>query len=428
MIAGVPRADARRKAEMLLGQVGLAERLDHRPARLSGGEQQRVAIVRALANDPKILLADEPTGNLDPHTADGVMATLSDIVRSSGLAALIATHNLDLARRLDRHRPPIRIYEAWRMDRPSAWTIGRKRWDLGSSSRSTCRAPPASARPPRPRASPRRALDEVALVEDEDAVHLRRDRVVVRRDEGGETRPADKVGQRRHGRSSAVCGSRLPVGSSPRRTLGAVGEGAHDRDALLLAAREPRRAVRLAMREADHPQKLAAAHLGLPARDAGDHLRHDDVLERGEFGQQVMELVDETKLRAAHLGALAVRHLSARATVEDDVAAVGPLQKAGDVEERRLAGARRADQRDELARPQRRRGAAQDGSFSPACSKVRTTARSSSASLIPERLDRIEARRAPGGIDGREERERERHPGTTATSPASIFAGSCERK
>ena len=102
MIAAVPRADARRKAEMLLGQVGLGERLDHRPARLSGGEQQRVAIVRALANDPKILLADEPTGNLDHTTAEGVMATLIDIARSSGLAALIATHNLELAHRLDR--------------------------------------------------------------------------------------------------------------------------------------------------------------------------------------------------------------------------------------------------------------------------------------------------------------------------------------
>jgi lipoprotein-releasing system ATP-binding protein len=102
MIAGVPRGDARRKAEMLLGQVGLAERLSHRPARLSGGEQQRVAIVRALANDPKILLADEPTGNLDHTTAESVMASLIEIVRGSGLAVLIATHNLDLARRLDR--------------------------------------------------------------------------------------------------------------------------------------------------------------------------------------------------------------------------------------------------------------------------------------------------------------------------------------
>jgi lipoprotein-releasing system ATP-binding protein len=102
MIAGVSRADARRKAEALLGRVGLAERLAHRPARLSGGEQQRVAIVRALANDPKILLADEPTGNLDHTTAAGVIETLIEIVRAHGLAALIATHNLELAARLDR--------------------------------------------------------------------------------------------------------------------------------------------------------------------------------------------------------------------------------------------------------------------------------------------------------------------------------------
>jgi lipoprotein-releasing system ATP-binding protein len=102
MIAGIARADARRKAEALLGRVGLAERLTHRPARLSGGEQQRVAIVRALANDPKILLADEPTGNLDHTTAAAVMGTLIEIVRAHGLAALIATHNLELAARLDR--------------------------------------------------------------------------------------------------------------------------------------------------------------------------------------------------------------------------------------------------------------------------------------------------------------------------------------
>ena len=102
MIAAVPRPDARRKAETLLRRVGLGERFDHRPARLSGGEQQRVAIVRALANDPKILLADEPTGNLDHTTAEGVMQSLIEIVRSSGLAALIATHNLELAHRLDR--------------------------------------------------------------------------------------------------------------------------------------------------------------------------------------------------------------------------------------------------------------------------------------------------------------------------------------
>jgi lipoprotein-releasing system ATP-binding protein len=102
MIAGVARSTARDKAAGLLRRVGLGERLGHRPARLSGGEQQRVAIVRALANDPKVLLADEPTGNLDHATADGVMTTLIDITRATDLAALIATHNLDLARRLDR--------------------------------------------------------------------------------------------------------------------------------------------------------------------------------------------------------------------------------------------------------------------------------------------------------------------------------------
>jgi len=102
MIAGVARGAARDKAAGLLRRVGLGERLGHRPARLSGGEQQRVAIVRALANDPKVLLADEPTGNLDHTTAEGVMATLIEITRATGLAALIATHNLDLARRLDR--------------------------------------------------------------------------------------------------------------------------------------------------------------------------------------------------------------------------------------------------------------------------------------------------------------------------------------
>ena len=102
MIAGIGRSEARDKAAALLERVGLNERLSHRPARLSGGEQQRVAMVRALANDPKILLADEPTGNLDHTTATGVMATLIEIVRASGLAALIATHNLELAARLDR--------------------------------------------------------------------------------------------------------------------------------------------------------------------------------------------------------------------------------------------------------------------------------------------------------------------------------------
>jgi lipoprotein-releasing system ATP-binding protein len=102
MIAGVGRKAAGERARALLDRVGLAQRATHRPARLSGGEQQRVAMVRALANNPRVLLGDEPTGNLDLHTADEVMSLLIGIVRQVGLAALIATHNLDLARRMDR--------------------------------------------------------------------------------------------------------------------------------------------------------------------------------------------------------------------------------------------------------------------------------------------------------------------------------------
>jgi lipoprotein-releasing system ATP-binding protein len=102
MIASVPRRQAREKAAALLDQVGLASRTGHRPARLSGGEQQRIAIARALANDPKILLGDEPTGNLDHATGESVLNTLLDLVRDTGLTALIATHNIELARRLDR--------------------------------------------------------------------------------------------------------------------------------------------------------------------------------------------------------------------------------------------------------------------------------------------------------------------------------------
>lgn len=102
MIAGVPKKVAAERARGLLDQVGLAARADHRPARLSGGEQQRVAIARGLANRPAILLADEPTGNLDPHTADGVFELLVGLVKSAGLAGLIATHNPELARRMDR--------------------------------------------------------------------------------------------------------------------------------------------------------------------------------------------------------------------------------------------------------------------------------------------------------------------------------------
>ena len=102
MIAGRSRKDARLRAQDLLTSVGLGERLEHRPGRLSGGEQQRVAIARALANGPKVVLADEPTGNLDPHTADGVFAMLGQLVKGTGTAALIATHNMELAKRMDR--------------------------------------------------------------------------------------------------------------------------------------------------------------------------------------------------------------------------------------------------------------------------------------------------------------------------------------
>jgi lipoprotein-releasing system ATP-binding protein len=102
MIAGVGRSAAKKRAEELLSSVGLANRMDHRPAELSGGEQQRVAIARALANRPKLLLADEPTGNLDERTADDAFGLLQDLVRGSGVAALIATHNLSLAQRMDR--------------------------------------------------------------------------------------------------------------------------------------------------------------------------------------------------------------------------------------------------------------------------------------------------------------------------------------
>ena len=102
MIAGKSRADAAVEAARLLGVLGLGKRLTHRPSQLSGGEQQRVAIARALANKPRILLADEPTGNLDPKTAGGVFDALIEIVRAEGLAALIATHNFELAARMDR--------------------------------------------------------------------------------------------------------------------------------------------------------------------------------------------------------------------------------------------------------------------------------------------------------------------------------------
>ncbi len=101
-IAGLSRRQARDRGAELLRSVGLGERLDHRPGKLSGGEQQRVAIARAIVNRPRLLLADEPTGNLDPGTADSVFHMLVELVRATGLAALVATHNLELAQRMDR--------------------------------------------------------------------------------------------------------------------------------------------------------------------------------------------------------------------------------------------------------------------------------------------------------------------------------------
>jgi lipoprotein-releasing system ATP-binding protein len=102
LILGLSRKEADARAKDLLSSLGLAERWDHRPAQLSGGEQQRVAIARAVANGPKVLLADEPTGNLDPPTAERVFEQLLKLVRQSGVAAVVATHNLDLAARMNR--------------------------------------------------------------------------------------------------------------------------------------------------------------------------------------------------------------------------------------------------------------------------------------------------------------------------------------
>ncbi len=102
MIAGTSRNEAKDRADELLVAVGLSARADHRPAQLSGGEQQRIAIARALANRPTILIADEPTGNLDPHTAELVRGMLEEIIENQNVGILMATHNLDLARRMDR--------------------------------------------------------------------------------------------------------------------------------------------------------------------------------------------------------------------------------------------------------------------------------------------------------------------------------------
>lgn len=102
LVNGCSRCEALTRSADLLARVGVGDRADHRPAEMSGGEQQRVAFCRALANEPSLLLADEPTGNLDPETSDKVFATLMELVRSTGMAALIATHNLELASRMDR--------------------------------------------------------------------------------------------------------------------------------------------------------------------------------------------------------------------------------------------------------------------------------------------------------------------------------------
>jgi lipoprotein-releasing system ATP-binding protein len=102
MLRGLARREASARAAELLGYLGLKERVTHRPSELSGGEQQRVAIARAVANAPRVLLADEPTGNLDPRTSEFVFASLTSLVRASGLAAVIATHNMDIAGRMDR--------------------------------------------------------------------------------------------------------------------------------------------------------------------------------------------------------------------------------------------------------------------------------------------------------------------------------------
>ena len=108
LVAGTPRADATARSEELLTALGLGQRMDHRPSQLSGGEQQRVAVARALANRPKLVLADEPTGNLDEKTADKVLEQLLHLVRGTGSAALIATHNERLAAKMDR---VVRLHE-----------------------------------------------------------------------------------------------------------------------------------------------------------------------------------------------------------------------------------------------------------------------------------------------------------------------------
>jgi lipoprotein-releasing system ATP-binding protein len=108
LVLGTQPASAHKRAEQLLGKLGLSQRLDHRPSKLSGGEQQRVAVARALANKPPLVLADEPTGNLDEHTADIVFAEFLNLVRGEGSAALVATHNERIAAKMDR---VVRLHE-----------------------------------------------------------------------------------------------------------------------------------------------------------------------------------------------------------------------------------------------------------------------------------------------------------------------------
>jgi lipoprotein-releasing system ATP-binding protein len=102
MISGLKRSETVKRATEILAYLGLGDRIKHRPAELSGGEQQRVAIARAVANAPRVLFADEPTGNLDPHTADHVFQALTQLVKATRVAMLIVTHNMDLAGRMDR--------------------------------------------------------------------------------------------------------------------------------------------------------------------------------------------------------------------------------------------------------------------------------------------------------------------------------------
>ena len=102
MIRGLKKSESVKRAKEILGYLGLGDRITHRPAELSGGEQQRVAIARAVANAPRVLLADEPTGNLDPRTSEHVFSALTQLVQASGLAVVVATHNMDIAARMDR--------------------------------------------------------------------------------------------------------------------------------------------------------------------------------------------------------------------------------------------------------------------------------------------------------------------------------------